>query len=70
MKPGIIYSYVNRIGDVMLCAVDDAGTLRELAALATGPTVAWKPGELDRAASTLLGADADEGAALRWVVGA
>lgn len=70
MTPGIIYSYVNHVGDVSLCVLRD-GKVRELVA-SGGYIHAWKPVALEKWAAmhVVTGTMADEGALLTWMVGA
>lgn len=69
MTPGIVYSYVNHIGDVAFCVRGRDGVIREVVDMAGG-LIAWKPAELGLAGRTIVGLAGDEGIAFAWMVGA
>lgn len=70
MRAGIVYSYVNSLGDVAFC-VKSRGKIREVVATASdGMFHAWLPVELGAWAALHIGETAHEANAIAWMTGA
>ena len=66
MRPGIVYSYVNHLGDVAMC-VKRRGVVRELVMHPNGTISAWKPLEVGTWASLHVGETESEAVAVAWM---
>lgn len=66
MKPGIVYSYVNSLGDVAMCAIR-RGKVREAVYHPNGTISAWLPSRPGMWAALHVGETDKEANAIAWM---